>query len=471
MNDQTLLRHLPAVDTITHCVRERGYALPDAYLTAVVRSVIAAFRQELLKDGQAGIADADGLQEQVIARVDARCEARLAQAVRPVINATGIVLHTGLGRAPLSPAAREAVTRGAHGYTNLEFDLPRGSRGQRNDHIEDLLCALTGAESALMVNNNAAAVFLALNTLAGRREAVISRGQLVEIGGSFRIPDIMASSGATMVEVGTTNRTHLRDYERAITDATGVIMVAHPSNYRITGFTTTPEISDLVTVAHQRDLPVLFDLGSGALFPLDRYGLPPEPLVSEMLDTGVDAVTFSGDKLIGGPQAGFICGNAEFVNRMKSNPLTRVLRCDKLTYAAMEATLASYINPDRLPDTNTTYHLLARSSEELAQLGQRVLDDLGEELVASLGLELTEAETEAGSGSLPTESIAGMALVVTARGWPTDRIMRWMRTEPDTPVVGYITNDRCHFNLRSVLEDQLPALAAAFRHLARVMEA
>jgi len=471
MSDQTLLRHLPAVDTIMHHIRERGYLLPEAFLTATVRSVIAECRQDLLQDGRAGIQDAADLQAQVVARVDARCQARLDRQIRPVINATGIVLHTGLGRAPLAPAAREAVTRAARGYTNLEFDLPGGSRGQRNDHIEDLLCALTDAEAALMVNNNAAAVFLALNTLSRGREAIISRGQLVEIGGSFRIPDIMASSGAIMIEVGTTNRTHLRDYEQAVTGATGVILMAHPSNYRITGFTTTPDIADLVGLAHQRDLPVLFDLGSGALFPLERYDLPPEPVVSEMLDLGVDAVTFSGDKLIGGPQAGFICGKAEFVNRMKSNPLTRVLRCDKLTYAAMEATLASYINPERLPETNTTYQLLARSSEELAQLGQQVLDDLTREQVASLGLELAAAETEAGSGSLPTESIAGMALVVTARQWPADRIMRWMRTGPETPVVGYITEDRCHFNLRSVLDDQLPALTGALRALARAMEA
>lgn len=470
MNKSYLLRHLPAVDKVFAVIRDREYALPEVFIVSQIRDSIDTIRQQILDDTPPEIDNAEALVHLVISEVDRRCRNRIRRTVQPLINATGIVLHTGLGRAPISEQAREAMTRAAYGYTNLEFDLPTGARGERNNHIEDLLCALAGAESALMVNNNAAAVFLALNTLADGSEAIISRGQLIEIGGSFRIPEVMAKSGARMVEVGTTNRTHLRDYRDAISEQTRLILIAHPSNYRIQGFTASPALTEIVELAHTREIPVLYDLGSGALFALEQYGLPHEPIVKQVLETGVDVVTFSGDKLIGGPQAGLICGEQIYLDAMKVNPLTRVLRCDKTTFAAMEATLRTYINPDTLPAKNTTYQLLTRSMEELHQIGETILRQLRSDEIDLLGLELREAVTEAGSGSLPTESIPGKALVLTHTDrWSADRIMQWLRIRETMPVVGYIVEDQCYLNLRTILEDQQEAVAQALRELAEAI--
>ncbi len=470
MNKSSLLRHLPAVDQVFSVIRDREYALPEAYTVAQIRDTINIFRQQILTDTPPEIHDAETLEQLVIEEVDRRCRDRVRHTVKPLINATGIVLHTGLGRAPLSERAREAMARAAHGYTNLEFDLPTGTRGERNDHIEDLLRALTGAESALMVNNNAAAVFLALNTLADGSEAIISRGQLIEIGGSFRIPEVTAKSGARMVEVGTTNRTHLRDYRNALSENTGLILIAHPSNYRVQGFTASPALAEIVELAHAHEIPVLYDLGSGALFPLARYSLPHEPIVEQVLENGVDVVTFSGDKLIGGPQAGLICGRQKYLDAMKVNPLTRVLRCDKTTFAAMEATLRTYINPDALPTTNATYQLLTPSAEELKQFGEQILRQLSSDEIDLLGLELREAATEAGSGSLPTERIPSMALVLTHTDrWSADQIMRWLRIRETLPVVGYIIEDECYLNLRTILPDQQEALIQAIQELAEAI--
>lgn len=470
MNKSSLLRHLPSVDKVHTTIRDRDYSLPEAFVVSQIRETIDSYRQQILTDRPPEVDSAEAMEELVVNEVDRRCRDRIRRTAQPLINATGIVLHTGLGRAPLSDRAREAMTRAAYGYTNLEFDLPSGTRGERNDHIEDFLRALTGAESALMVNNNAAAVFLALNTLAAGSEAIISRGQLIEIGGSFRIPEVMAKSGARMVEVGTTNRTHLRDYRKAITDQTRLILIAHPSNYRVQGFTASPKLPEIVELGHTHEIPVLYDLGSGALFPLEEYGLPDELIVEQVVETGVDVITFSGDKLIGGPQAGLICGKKHYLDAMKANPLTRVLRCDKTTFAAMEATLGTYINPDALPTRNTTYQLITRSMEELHQIGEAILGQLSSDEIDLPGLELREAATEAGSGSLPTERIPSMALVLTRTDrWSADRIMRWLRTRETMPIVGYIVEDECYLNLRTILPDQEEAVVRALRELAEAI--
>ncbi|MBS1271386.1 MAG: L-seryl-tRNA(Sec) selenium transferase [Candidatus Marinimicrobia bacterium] len=467
MDKPNVLKNLPGVDVVLKGMDEGEYRLPRAYILEVIRSEIQRLREEILQSDD-DLPEPDSLREQVLKNVEMWCKSRSAGSLKSVINATGIVLHTGLGRAPLSEITIDALHEAAQGYSNLEFDVDSGERGQRNDHIEDLLCALTGAESGLLVNNNAAAVMLALNTLSEGKKAIISRGQLVEIGGSFRIPDVMEKSGATMVEVGTTNRTHLKDYENAITDDTHLILIAHTSNFKIEGFTASPELTDLIELAHSHSIPVMYDLGSGALFDMEQFGLPPELMVSDIVEAGVDVVTFSGDKLIGGPQGGLIVGKKEYLERIKKNPMTRALRCDKLTYAAMEAALQTYTSSDELKQNNQTYALLTRSVEALEEIGTTVLNDLNADTIMALGLEMVDAETEAGSGSLPTEKMPSKALVIHTDTWTPNKIMRWMRSR-DYPIIGYIQNDLCYFNLRAILPGQIEPLTKAFTELAKVM--
>lgn len=467
--DKSILRHLPAVDVVLNRIAGESFDLPEKYVKSVVRDTIAQTRQNILNDSADLNGEVDDLEWYITHQVKQKLSQRADGSIRPVVNATGIVLHTGLGRAPLSTATRESISQIAAGYSTLEFDLPSGQRGQRNDHVEDLLCSLTGADSALMVNNNAAAVMLAINELAEGKEAIISRGQLVEIGGSFRIPEVMAKSGAVMVEVGTTNRTHLKDYIQAITDETRLVLVVHTSNYRVEGFTAMPELTEVVEAAHEQAVPVLYDLGSGALIDLDIYDLPHEPLVESVVNTSVDVITFSGDKLIGGPQAGLIVGKAAYVDRMKKNPLTRVLRCDKLIHAAMESTLRTYVNPETLPARNMTYRMLTRSHDEMRETGETILAQLTSDQKKVLNISLQDAAVEAGSGSLPTESIPSQALVLADTTWSADKIMRWMRTY-STPIVGYIAQGRCYFNLRTLYEKDHKVLVNAIIDLAAEME-
>lgn len=463
---QKLLKQLPQVDYVLSVLNPEKFNLPRAYILRSIRFEIDWTRSQILAGNYDEQSKDLDLVNQIVQSVQQKCRARQTGTMPRVINATGIVLHTGLGRAPLSPRAQEALNRVSDGYTSLEFDLESGKRGQRNDHIEDLLCALTDGEAGLMVNNNAAAVLLAINTLADNQEAIISRGQLVEIGGSFRIPEVMSKSGATMVEIGTTNRTHLKDYRNAITENTGVIVIAHTSNYRVEGFTTMPSLEEIVELAHQHDLPVLYDLGSGAIYDLEQYNLPHEPVVKNVINAGVDVVTFSGDKLVGGPQSGLIVGKEKYIQTIKSNPLTRALRCDKLIFAAMEATLQSYITPDRLPGENLTYNLLTRSLEDLKHLGEKIIAGLKPVTLSSLNIELSQADTQAGSGSLPTEDIASMALVLKPEQWSADQIMHWMRTRK-TPIIGYIESDKCYFNLRTVFDRDASTVIQTFNELAQ----
>jgi len=467
---QKLLQQLPQVDRILSALNPEKYHLPREFVLRAIRTEIDQVREQILSGNYDKNSEDPDLESRIVQAVQQKCGERQTGTMPRVINATGIVLHTGLGRAPLSPRAQEALNRVADGYTSLEFDLESGKRGQRNDHIEDLLCALTDAESGLMVNNNAAAVLLAINTLADKKEAIISRGQLVEIGGSFRIPEVMAKSGAKMVEIGTTNRTHLKDYRNAISEKTGVIVIAHTSNYRVEGFTTMPSLEEIVALAHENDLPVLYDLGSGAFYDLSQYNLPDEPVVKTIVDAGVDVVAFSGDKLVGGPQSGLIVGKEKFVQPVKLNPLTRALRCDKLIYAAMEATLQSYITPEKLPGENLTYNLLTRSLEDLKHLGEKIRAGLKPLTLSTLNIELKNAATQAGSGSLPTEDISSIALVLQPKRWSADQIMHWMRARK-IPVIGYIESDECYFNLRTVFDRDASTLIQVFNQLAQEIDA
>ncbi|MFT7723562.1 MAG: L-seryl-tRNA(Sec) selenium transferase [Roseateles sp.] len=390
----------------------------------------------------------------------ARVAARLRPGMRAVLNLTGTVIHTNLGRSLLADAALQQVLALMGEPNNLEFDLGTGQRGDRDDLIEGLLCELTGAEAATVVNNNAAAVLLGIAALAGGREAIVSRGELVEIGGAFRMPDVMAAAGATLVEVGTTNRTHPRDYEQALTPRTGLIVKVHTSNYQVQGFTAAVDEATLAPIAARAGVPLMTDLGSGALVDLSAWGLPPEPLPQAMLAAGCDVVTFSGDKLLGGPQAGLIVGSRAAVGRIRKFPMKRALRLSKLPFAALEATLRLYLRPERLARDLPTLRLLTRPQAQLAALAQSLLAGVAAAVAPRFSVEAVALQSQIGSGSLPVERLpsAGLALAaVDGRGRTLEALADALRALP-RPVIGRRHENRLLLDLRC-LED--PALLTA----------
>ena len=394
--------------------------------------------------------------EQLTRLIEARIGATLQMSLQPVFNLTGTVLHTNLGRAPLADEAIKAMFDAARGSTNLEFDLSKGRRGDRDEHIEDWLCRLTGAQAATVVNNNAAAVLLILNTLANRKEVPVSRGELIEIGGAFRMPEIMRRAGCKLVEVGTTNRTHLHDFAGAISMRTGALMKVHTSNYVVQGFTAHVTDNDLAGLARHHDLPYIVDLGSGALINMELLGLPHENTVQETLAKGADLVSFSGDKLLGGPQAGLIAGRSDLIGKLKKNPMKRALRVDKVTLAALAATLRLYANPDALRDRLPTLRLLCRPLNDIKAAAERLSPALQNQLGDKLAVAITPCRGQIGSGSLPVESLSSFALTITSTGRKSGGVLKRLaasfRSLP-IPVLGRIGENALHFDLRC-LEDE-----------------
>ena len=455
------LREIPSVDQVLS--RPRLVALAAtagrAVVTQVARRKLGELRARLIKgmDGPSGLVDISG--EQIEARIVADVETLLATSLRRVINATGVVLHTNLGRAPLALPAVEAIAESAPRYSNLEYDIESGQRGKRDVHTAGLLADLTGAEATIVVNNNAAAVFLVLNTLAKGAEVIVSRGELIEIGDGFRIPDIMAESGAALREVGTTNRTRLRDYERAITKSTRLLLRVHPSNFRVTGFTERPSLEELVALGRRKRVPVFEDLGSGCLADLTSAGIA-EPVVRASCRAGAAIVTFSGDKLLGGPQAGIIAGKKEIVARIRRNPLFRALRVDKLTIAALEATLRAYFRGalDDIP----ALRMIRMPAAEIARRAESFAEKMRSSLPPDAEIKLIAGSSVIGGGSTPDQKLPTHLISIHSRIRSAVAIEERLRKPASgTPVIARIAGDRLILDLRTVFLDEEAALAAA----------
>jgi len=462
--DRATLRGLPSVDQLLRSLGDRPEVagIPRARLTEMVREALDDERRRLLT-GATAPADVATL----TARVVQAGRRSGVFSLRPVINAQGVVLHTNLGRALLSALALERVAAVGAAYSNLELDLASKERGSRYSHVEALLRRLTGAEDALVVNNNAAAVLLALETLAHGKEVIVSRGELIEIGGEFRIPDIMLRSGAVLREVGATNRTHLRDYVEAIGPNTGLLLKVHTSNYRVVGFTAEVSSRELTELGRARGIPVMEDLGSGSLVDLRPWGFPYEPTVPEVVASGVDLISFSGDKLLGGPQAGIVVGRREIVTRLKKNPWNRALRIDKFTIAALEATLYAY-EAGTAQQTIPTLRVLTEPLTDVRQRARKVLRRLAPAVRERLAPQLVEDHAEVGGGALPTVQLPTVGVAVGATPAAARTLDATLRIG-DPPVIGRMVDDRLFLDCRTVLPTQIATLAAALTQAANTL--
>ncbi len=442
------LRNIPSVSALLEMPEiSKFYAsYPRALVVSTIREVLDDLRESVERSDNS---DTDLSPSAILPLIKGKLLARGKLPISRVINATGVLIHTGLGRTPLAAEAIKEIEETAGGYCSLEVDVSTGKRSSRTAHIEALVVALTGAEAAMVVNNNAAAVLLGLDTLAGGKEVIISRSQQVEIGGSFRMPEVMAKSGAKMVEVGTTNRTYISDYRGAITLDTTLLLNVHSSNYRIVGFTAEAKIEELVQLGREFEIPVMYDLGSGALFDLKQYGLPHEPTVEESVRAGIDITTFSTDKLLGGPQGGVIVGKKRFVDLMKQNPLARALRVDKLTIAALEATLKLYADKEAVAQRLPILKMLTRTLEDIERESKQFIKELSSRSGGKIAATLEDGSSAVGGGSLPGEAIPTKLIAISAKKPSAQELSDRLRQNVP-PIFARIVDDRVLLDLRTV---------------------
>ena len=458
MGNNELLKYLPSVDEVLKSTEGRGWAErhPRRFVVDGIRQALDD-RRRLILDGKLKGDPVEGLSSDMEARIISLSSLSL----RGLINATGIVMHTNLGRSPMSERALENISAVARGYSNLEYDLIKGKRGKRYSHIKRMLCSVTGAEDGMAVNNNAGAVLLCLSALARGREVIVSRGELVEIGGSFRIPDVMAQSGAKMVEVGATNKTHLRDYERAITGETALLLKVHQSNFRMEGFAQDVSIEALSELGKKHRIPVMFDLGSGSLVDLRPLGIHDEPTVQEVVRAGPDIVTFSGDKLLGGPQAGLIVGSSSHMEAIAAHPLTRALRIDKLTLAALEATLMDYADIDTAVERIPALKMLLADIDDIKKRSANLARTIGR-FTKALKAKVQPDFTFSGGGALPAKRLETSVVAVRSRTLSPNQLEeRLRRGEP--PVIGRIKEDALVLDCRTIMDGEVPAIARALK--------
>jgi L-seryl-tRNA(Ser) seleniumtransferase len=456
-NKNELLRSLPKVDEclliLLPYITEN--TVPTAIAKKAVQSTIEVVRHDILSGRTDNVPSSlDEWTNQFIDSIENLNTFNLCR----VINGTGVIVHTNLGRSLLSKGATEQLLSASSNYSNLEFDLKTGKRGSRYSLVEEVLCDLTGAEAALVVNNNAAAVLIALDTLARGSEVIVSRGQLVEIGGSFRIPDIMAKSGACLVEVGATNRTHLYDYERAITEFTSLLLRVHTSNFRVIGFTSEVTADELVELGRQHEIGVMEDLGSGSFIDMSRFGLPGEPTVQAVVKSGVDVVTFSGDKLLGGPQSGIIVGKKKYIDQIKKNPLNRALRIDKFTLATLESTLRCYYEVERALEEIPTLKMIGESPNDIKKRAQKFLRKTRKKIAERCSCRVVETKSRVGGGALPEYSLDSWAVAMETLDRAVNDLERDFRSL-GVPIIGRIENDRYILDFRTIQEHEVEELA------------
>lgn len=455
------LRQIPSVDSVlAHpMIIAASHNIARPILLRAIRHVLDELRQAIHQNESIAIEI-----DTVVAEAIASAEQEMQSSLRKAINATGIILHTGLGRAVLADAACEAISSIAYGHSTLEVDVESGRRGSRIGHVEDILKNLTGAEAATVVNNNAAAVLLAVNTFAEGKDVIISRGQLVEIGGQFRVPDVIKSAGCRLVEVGTTNRTRISDYEAAITPDTGLILRVHPSNFKIVGFTEEPTIAELAKLGKEAGIPVMDDLGSGALIDLSLLGIKDEPTAQDSVRANCDVISFSGDKLLGATQAGILIGKTEFIEKCRKNPLARALRVDKLTLAGLEATIRLYYDQENAIKAIPTLRYISRSLSQIEKLA----DELSEKLRSILGIlvdiRIENVMSQVGGGSLPGQNLESKAVTLRSDHFSAEDSINWFRKHK-VPIFGRIENDRLIFDVRTLESEEIDIIVDRARGL------
>jgi L-seryl-tRNA(Ser) seleniumtransferase len=456
INQPERLRNLPSVEKVLNEINIIPLLdqMPRRLVVRTVRDYLEKLRRQILSGEDVEF------KPENLAKI---IERQKRPSIKRAINGLGVVLHTGLGRAPLSKAAQNALVEVSENFSSLAIDLETGRRGERYAHVDSLLCELTGAESSMVVNNNAAATMLILNTMAENREVIISRGQLVEIGGAFRMPDVMKRSNAIMVEVGSTNRTHLKDYEAAINEKTAMLIRVHMSNYRIVGFTKEVSLDDMVALGRKHNIPVVDDLGSGALIDLSKFGLPKEPLVQESIAAGADVICFSGDKLIGGPQAGIIVGKKQYIDAMKKNPLTRALRSGKLTYAVLEATLRLFLDEEKLLKEHALMQILLKPLNQMEKEAKALYKKLQALIGENAEMVVRDSLSEIGGGSLATESMPTKVLSIKPKKISVEELAKRIRFY-DPPVFGRIEKDEFLLDFRTIRADEIEIITQALKH-------